>query len=209
MHDSVSDLLLDLVQNSIEAKASRIELSLDEDESSLRVCLTDDGCGMSGEELERAKDPFHTDGKKHVHRKVGLGIPFLLQMVEQTGGESDIRSRKGEGTQLTFSLPKNSIDLPPIGSIPEFLLPALTWPADYEMVFRRSSRYGDCVQGYTLTRSELKEALGDFGSAASLSLLRSFLISQEEEREQEEAVNGKDDVGRTQKTERYEEKRAE
>jgi hypothetical protein len=202
MHDSVSDFLLDLVQNSIEAKAARIELSLDEDESSLRVCLIDDGCGMSGEELERAKDPFHTDGKKHVHRRVGLGIPFLLQMVEQAGGESDIHSRKGEGTRITFSLPKDNIDLPPIGSIPEFLLPALTWPAEYEMVFRRSSSSCGSAQGYAVTRSELREVLGDFESAASLSLLRSFLISQEEEREQEEAINGKDDVGRTQKTER-------
>lgn len=194
MHETVGDVLLDLVQNSIEAEASRIELSLDEDEKLLRVVLRDDGCGMSGDELERAKDPFHTDGKKHRHRKVGLGLPFLFQLVEQVGGEADIRSSRGEGTEIAFSLPSGHIDLPPLGPVPAFLLPALTWPGEYELVFRRSLRSGGRALQYSVSRSELKEALGGFESAADLSLLRSFLISQEEEREQEEASDGEDDT---------------
>ncbi|ADK82776.1 ATP-binding protein [Sediminispirochaeta smaragdinae] len=183
MHESVCDLLLDLVQNSIEAKASLIELSFDEDERQIAVTLRDNGCGMSKQELERAKDPFYSDGTKHRQRKVGLGIPFLLQMVEQVDGTVEIVSEKGKGTCISFVLPKDNIDLPPIGALPAFLLPALTWSSEYEMVFRRSLKSGDDLHRYEITRSELADALGDFRSASSLSLLRTFLISQEDDRD--------------------------
>lgn len=181
MHETVCDLLLDLVQNSIEAKSSLIELRFDEDEESVRVCLSDNGCGMNQEELERAKDPFHTDGKKHRHRKVGLGLPFLIQTIQQLEGELEIESKPGEGTEISFALPKRHLDMPPIGSIPAFLLPAFSWNSEYEMVFTRSWVAGDVQESYRLQRSELLDALGDLTSADTLSLLRTFLISQEEE----------------------------
>jgi hypothetical protein len=181
MHAAICDFLLDLVQNSLEAGASLVELSLEEDDRYLSVKLTDNGCGMSSEELERVKDPFYTDGRKHHHRKVGLGIPFLLQMVEQTGGSIRIDSQKGKGTLVSFSLPVEHVDLPPMGSIPAFLLPALTWKGEYEMVFERRYRIGDTVHHYCIRKSELLEILGELESADSLILLRSFLINQEEE----------------------------
>jgi hypothetical protein len=36
--------------------------------------------------LKKIQDPFFTDGTKHIKRKVGLGIPFLMQAVSLSGG---------------------------------------------------------------------------------------------------------------------------
>ena len=116
MHDSIGDMIVDCLQNSVEADASRIVLTVDETPDFLDVCIEDNGKGMSGEELKRATDPFYTDGVKHRHRKVGLGLPFLLQTVEMTDGTWSIQSKKGEGTRLAFHLNVNHIDLPKIGT---------------------------------------------------------------------------------------------
>ena len=72
MHDSIGDMIVDCLQNSVEADASRIVLTVDETPDFLDVCIEDNGKGMSDEELKRATDPFYTDGVKHKHRKVGL-----------------------------------------------------------------------------------------------------------------------------------------
>ena len=62
MHDSIGDMIVDCLQNSVEADASRIVLTVDETPDFLDVCIEDNGKGMSGEELKRATDPFYTDG---------------------------------------------------------------------------------------------------------------------------------------------------
>ena len=94
MHYTLSDMILDLVQNSIEAKAPRITLDLIRSGNILTVRLADNGCGMTEGELKKASDPFYTDGIKHSGRKIGLGIPFLIQTVEQADGSFEIQSEK-------------------------------------------------------------------------------------------------------------------
>ncbi len=79
MHYTLCDYILDIVQNAIEAGSSDTELTIHETPSSLLVTVADTGRGMDAGELEKAKDPFYTDGKKHPGRRVGLGLPFLIQ----------------------------------------------------------------------------------------------------------------------------------
>ncbi len=179
MHYSVADCLLDLIQNSIEAHATVISVELVEqpDTSLLRCSLVDNGKGMTAEVLERAKDPFYTDGEKHVARKVGLGIPFLIQMVQSVNGSWNIQSTPNQGTAVQFSLPMDNLDAPPLGSVPTCLLAACTYPGEFELSFRR-------VRGseeYSLSRKDLLEALGDFTSVDSLQLLSQFLENWEQE----------------------------
>ena len=102
MHFTLADLVTDISQNGAESGASIVELHISEISPSagkgeFRFTVKDNGKGMSGEELKRAQDPFVTDGIKHVHRKVGLGIPFLIQTAETSGGGWKIESRKKTG----------------------------------------------------------------------------------------------------------------
>ena len=97
MHASICDLVLDLVQNSIEAAAQHIRLTMQQNSNQLNICIQDDGSGMDPVTVQQALDPFYTNGIKHRSRKVGLGLPFLKQVVEATEGQVHIDSMPGEG----------------------------------------------------------------------------------------------------------------
>jgi hypothetical protein len=180
MHYAVADYVLDIAQNAVEARSSRVGVLFEEDGRGTKVVVEDDGVGMDDEELRRALDPFYTDGKKHSRRKVGLGLPFLAQAAEQTGGDFAIESQKGRGTRVSFRFPADNVDTPPLGDIPGLFLSLLCLPGDYEMVVERR-KAGEGGLDYRLVRSELSEALGGLELASSLGLLREYIVSQEEE----------------------------
>ena len=175
------DFILDIVQNAVEAGAGRVSLDLVEDDAALRVTVEDDGRGMSPEERRRALDPFYTDGTKHRGRKVGLGIPFLVQAVEQAGGRWSIDSEKGKGSSVSFVFPKGNVDCPPLGDVPGLFVSALCFPGSHEMAIRRrrTKTAGAAALDYELGRGEIAEAVGGFERGSSLALLREYLESQE------------------------------
>ncbi len=176
MHESIADYIVDVVQNAIESTAGNIELEIRETDAFLSVLVRDDGRGMTPETLSRARDPFYSDGIKHPERSVGLGIPFLLQLVASVGGEQRIFSEPGNGTEVSFSLPVAHIDMPPIGDICTAVTSVLTFDGAYELtVFR--SRNG---REYTVRRSELRSVLEELESVGARTLLLEYVRSQEE-----------------------------
>ena len=109
--------LSDIVQNSITAGASRVDIRFDLDERKvLTVTVRDDGCGMGPELLERVQSPFTTT---RTTRKVGLGIPLLTQNARLSGGDVRISSTVGEGTVIEASFHTDSIDCLPVGDLAE------------------------------------------------------------------------------------------
>ena len=56
----------------------------------------DNGEGMDETTLEHATDPFFTT--KEVGKGTGLGLPMVLGVAEQLGGQLVLKSRKGQGT---------------------------------------------------------------------------------------------------------------
>lgn len=171
MHASVCDILLDITQNAIEAQADRIKVNIEHSGSQLLIRLEDNGKGMDEETLQRALDPFFTDGEKHRHRRVGLGLPFLKQVTDSTGGTLDIRSEKGKGTTVAFGLNTDHIDLPPLGNLPATVLSMMNFNGPYELELERKIN----GNGYTVCRSELLDALGGLETAGDLQLARQYL----------------------------------
>ncbi len=107
--------LLDIVQNSVTAGASRVDIGfrLAED-GMLTMTVKDDGRGMSPELLERVRSPFVTT---RTTRKVGLGIPLLMQNAMASGGGVELESQPGVGTTLTATFNTASIDCLPVGDL--------------------------------------------------------------------------------------------
>ena len=175
MHYTLCDLFADLTQNSVEAQAKKISVEVTETEADITVYIKDDGKGMSKETLQKAIDPFYTDGVKHPKRKIGLGLPFLVQTANDTGGEWKIDSVEGKGTTVYCRFDTTNIDTPPVGDVPLFFRQILTFTGSYEMEIIRNKP--GC--SYTIVRSELIDALGNLENAGSLSLLGDFLESQE------------------------------
>ncbi|MDQ2878564.1 MAG: ATP-binding protein [Pseudomonadota bacterium] len=68
------------------------------------VTVTDTGCGMTAETLERVFEPFFTT--KPSGKGTGLGLSQVFAFARQAGGEVDIRSRPGEGASVTLYLPR-------------------------------------------------------------------------------------------------------
>ncbi|MDH3982438.1 MAG: ATP-binding protein [Kiritimatiellaceae bacterium] len=177
MHATICDLITDLVQNSIEANADKITLNIQETKTNLNVVIADNGKGMSAETLEKAKNPFYSDGLKHKHRKVGLGLPFLFQTSEMTGGTAQIESKEGVGTTVTFTLDPTNMDLPMFGNFSTAAVTLMTYGFEGNLTIKRS------VDGneYSVSKKELTEILGDLNDLESLTLLKQFIEGNEED----------------------------
>jgi hypothetical protein len=179
MHYALGDYVADLVQNSLEAGARSVRLTVREDARETAIEVVDDGRGMGAEERERAMDPFRSGGAKHPGRKVGLGLPFLAQAAGQTGGSLSVESAEGAGTTVRCSFPAGHPDAPPTGDLAAALLSLMAFGGDYELeVIREAEREGERVS-YAFRRSELLAAAGDPGDAGALALMRAFITSQE------------------------------
>jgi len=103
--------ILDIIQNSVRANASYVELQIIENkvEDSYSITIKDNGDGMDEDMLAKVSDPFFTT---RTTRKVGLGLPLLKQNAERTGGHMKISSVLGEGTKTEAVFSHSNIDRP-------------------------------------------------------------------------------------------------
>lgn len=177
MHATIADVIADTAQNSIEAGASRVEVSLVEDGATVSVAIVDNGKGMDEETRRRAFDPFFSEAGKHDARRVGLGLPILKQLCEACGGGLSLESEKGVGTTLRYRFDARSIDLPPMGDLAETMTTLFNYPGSFELVFAHRTQNGE----YSIARSELAEAVGGLESVEGLALAKEFLRGQESE----------------------------
>jgi len=70
----------------------------------LRISVTDSGCGMTPEVIDRAFEPFFTT--KAVGKGTGLGLSQIFGFAHQSGGEVGIVSDLGRGTTVSIYLPR-------------------------------------------------------------------------------------------------------
>ena len=67
------------------------------------VKVSDTGCGIAHEVIDRIWDPFFTT--KEVGKGIGLGLALSYNIVKRHGGEISVKSTVGEGSQFTVRLP--------------------------------------------------------------------------------------------------------
>ena len=153
--------ILDITMNSVKAGADSIYIQLSETKEKLTFSVTDNGCGMTKELLERVADPFCTS---RTTRRVGLGIPFLKLAAEQTGGFVEISSRaeceypKDHGTVITAHFYKNHIDCLPLGDITSTVCTLIQGSPDIDFVYKHKFENGAEVN---LSTKELRKVLGE------------------------------------------------
>jgi hypothetical protein len=172
MHYTICDYILDLTQNSIEAGSSIINLDIHESTNKIEVSVSDNGKGMDAEKIKKAQDPFYTDTETIKHkRKIGLGIPFILQNIEQTNGTFAINSSENIGTTVKFSFDKNNFDTPPIGDKVTTYLSLMSYPGDYDLLIKEEKNN----QNISFHKKELEEILGNLNSASNLKMIMKYL----------------------------------
>jgi hypothetical protein len=199
VHFTLSDLVTDITQNAAESGADLVELEIRETgeapgavgggKREFRFSVKDNGKGMDPQELKRAMDPFVSDGIKHPNRKVGLGIPFLIQTAGLSGGGWDLQSEKNKGTTVSAWFDLDNLDTPPVGDLSGMFRTIFLFSGPGEVVIRRSRQRGGQTNAYEVRKSELIDVLGDLEDAGSLVLMDKYLRSMEEPEEEPEDVD--------------------
>lgn len=172
--DEFSLYVLDITMNSVRAGADAILISLVEEGEWLTFTVTDNGCGMSGEQVEKLSNPFFTTRKT---RKVGLGIPFLTMLAEMTGGGVTITSvpekradgsvDPAHGTTIQGTFGRNHIDFIPLGDMVETVKTLIQGSPKIDFTFTHSFPGGKVE----LRCAELRALLGEEISLAEPEIL--------------------------------------
>ena len=108
--------IMDLVDNSIAAGASRVHVAIREDRKAdrLYILIEDDGAGMDEKTLGAAQDPFFSTKKG---KPFGLGLSLFAQAARESGGRLQVESRPGGGTKIQGEFGLNHPDRKPLGDV--------------------------------------------------------------------------------------------
>jgi PAS domain S-box-containing protein len=103
--DQIQQTLINLALNAIEATDSggRVMFStrLNSANNMIHIDISDTGCGISKENLDKIFDPFFTTRETGT----GLGLAITHGIIEQHGGKISVESTIGKGTRFTIMLP--------------------------------------------------------------------------------------------------------
>ncbi|ABR48436.1 histidine kinase [Alkaliphilus metalliredigens QYMF] len=148
--------ILDIAQNSIAAKAKKIEIHIWEDleNNQLRIKISDDGNGMDAKLAKRAVDPFCTSRNT---RRVGMGLPLLKLAANQCNGDLELQSQKGVGTTVEVCFQYDHIDRVPLGNMVDTML--ILIGSDDQIDYIYTHYYKNKI--FFLDTKEVKKQLGD------------------------------------------------
>ena len=108
-------ILFNLIGNAVKftAKGSVTVAAAYADEN-LEVAVSDTGCGIAPDMLERILDPFvQVDDPSHSADRAGgsgLGLSICRSLIEVMGGKLVVESELGKGSTFSFRIPVTAVD---------------------------------------------------------------------------------------------------
>ncbi len=111
-NNQVVSAIVELLENAAQSYNDTpgeilISSSFDELAEKVIISISDTGCGMDKDTLEKATTPFFSS--KQAGRQRGLGLSKSIRNIENNGGTIKITSRLGEGTTARIYLPPNYV----------------------------------------------------------------------------------------------------
>jgi len=103
--DQIQQTFINLALNAIEATDAGGSVVLSSqfkpETGIIHIDISDTGCGISKENLDKIFDPFFTTRETGT----GLGLAITHGIIEQHGGKISVESAIGKGTRFTIMLP--------------------------------------------------------------------------------------------------------
>ncbi|MEW6068551.1 MAG: XrtA/PEP-CTERM system histidine kinase PrsK [Nitrospirota bacterium] len=103
--EEIKKVIINLLLNAIEAangKEPKIKIRMGKDHNTAYITISDNGCGMSEEFIERHLfKPFRTTKKKGF----GIGLYQCRSIIEAHGGSIKVQSKVNAGSDFTVYLP--------------------------------------------------------------------------------------------------------
>ncbi|MGH8461288.1 MAG: DAHL domain-containing protein [Stenotrophobium sp.] len=101
----LNQVFLNLLTNAAQAidGSGKIYLHTTASTAGVNIHVLDTGCGMPEEVRERIFEPFYTT--KPVGKGTGLGLSIVYRIIQDHGGNIEVRSTPGKGSDFKIHLP--------------------------------------------------------------------------------------------------------
>ena len=106
--EQITEALANIICNAVEsylAKSGPVKITAQSinEYKSVKITISDLGCGMDSQTLQKATLPFFS--AKPAGRKRGMGLAIAKRLIELNGGSLQIAAKPAEGTTATLLLP--------------------------------------------------------------------------------------------------------
>jgi two-component system, NtrC family, sensor kinase len=105
--DKLKQVFMNLFMNARQAIEGsgviRVDSRVNPEDNVVRISITDSGCGISSELVDKIFDPFFTT--KPVGEGTGLGLSVSYGIIQDHNGRIEVESFQGEGSTFTVVLP--------------------------------------------------------------------------------------------------------
>jgi two-component system phosphate regulon sensor histidine kinase PhoR len=105
----LKQVILNLVENAIKyTDQGSVEISVEEEEKSVKIIVKDTGIGISRRDLPRIFERFFRVDKDRSRAAggTGLGLAIVKHIVEAHGSSVEVESIVGQGSEFSFRLKK-------------------------------------------------------------------------------------------------------
>jgi len=93
--------LLNAVHAVSENGSVTVKSALDSEQKTVRVEITDNGCGIAADDIKKIFEPFYSTKAKGT----GLGLAVSHGIVQNHQGDIRVLSTPGQGTRFTLEFP--------------------------------------------------------------------------------------------------------
>jgi two-component system, sensor histidine kinase and response regulator len=106
--DLMIHALAEVIANSIAYSPDdgRVDITVEEFQEGVRICVADSGKGMSEEQVQLALQEFtQIDREKYEQQGIGIGLSLTNLIIQSHGGQLSIESEVGVGTRVNIDMP--------------------------------------------------------------------------------------------------------
>lgn len=102
--EKMQQVLVNMIKNAIEATLNKkaVTISLSKDNEYIYIDITDQGVGLSEDEIKKIGTPFYSTKEKGT----GLGLSVSFSIIRAMNGQIMTTSDMGKGTTFTIKLPQ-------------------------------------------------------------------------------------------------------